>query len=83
MLPTCVNTSFGFYAGNWTMATMFHPQPNGGLTNGSATPGSRGTTAAPPPPGDTGLLTATAWDPEAFDVYTCVDSSDPPSPLDA
>ena len=26
-LPTCVNTSFRGYAGNWTMATKLHPGP--------------------------------------------------------
>ena len=51
-LPTCVNTSFGGYAGNWTMATKLHPGPTVGLShttpalmNATLTPASRGTTA--------------------------------------
>ena len=51
-LPTCVNTSFGGYAGNWTMASKLHPGPTVGLShttpalmNATLTPASRGTTA--------------------------------------
>ena len=51
-LPTCVNTSFGGYAGNWTMATKLHPGPTVGLSHttpalmsATLTPPSRGTTA--------------------------------------
>jgi hypothetical protein len=73
-LPTCVNTSFGGYAGNWSMATRYHPGPTNAnppaLINGSATDGSRGTTACvADQAGDTGMLTATSWDPEAFGKY--------------
>ena len=51
-LPTCVNTSFGGYAGNWTMASKLHPGPTVSLShttpalmNATLTPPSRGTTA--------------------------------------
>ena len=51
-LPTCVNTSFGGYAGNWTMTTKLHPGPTVGLRdttpalmNATLTAPSRGATA--------------------------------------
>ena len=65
-LPTCVNTSFRGYNGNWTMATKYHPGPmkdrlnnftKPALMNGSLTPPARGTTAWAVPPTDTGTLT--------------------------
>jgi hypothetical protein len=73
-LPTCVNTSFSGYGGNWSMATRYHPGPMNlpntapALLNGSATDPSRGTTAWNHT-GDTGMLTATSWDPAAFNNY--------------
>jgi len=76
-LPTCVNTSFRGYAGNWTMATKMHPGPmkdrlnnstQPALMNGSLTLPARGTTAWGVPPTDTGMITATAW--ETYEHYT-------------
>ena len=46
-LPTCVNTSFGGYAGNWTMATKMHPGPTSGLRN--TTPALRRSLLEVPP----------------------------------
>lgn len=54
--PTCVNTSFKGYSGNWSMASSKVPR------NQSVTRGARGTTAADHA-GDTGMITATSWDP--------------------
>jgi hypothetical protein len=78
-LPTCVNTSFRGYAGNWTMATKLHPGPMAdrlnnstkpALMNGTLTSGARGTTAWPVPAKDTGMISATAWAPESYEHYT-------------
>ena len=77
-LPTCVNTSFGGYAGNWTMATKYHPGPMAdrldnftkpALMNGSLTDGKRGTTAWPVAADDTGMLSATAWVGDDYERY--------------
>ena len=76
-LPTCVNTSFRGYAGNWTMATKLHPGPmagqlsnttKGALMNATLTPGARGTTAWEIAAEDTGMISATAW--ESYEHYT-------------
>jgi|EP01043_Picozoa_sp_COSAG02_P037180 hypothetical protein len=77
-LPTCVNTSFPGYNGNWTMVTKLHPGPMKerlgtrntmpALMNSSLTPGTRGTTAWPVPAEDTGMVTATSW--ETYEHYS-------------
>ena len=78
-LPTCVNTSFGGYPGNWTMVQKTHPGAcKGGdcahtkpaLMNGSLTDGSRGTTAWPVSAEDTGMVSATSWVPASYEQYT-------------
>jgi hypothetical protein len=78
-LPTCVNTSFRGYAGNWTMATKLHPGPMAdrlnnftkpALMNGSLTAGTRGSTAWPIAAEDTGMISATAWVGEDYERYT-------------
>lgn len=75
-LPTCVNTSFGGYAGNWSMATKLHPGPTVGLRhttpalmNATLTPPSQGSTAWRAAAEDTGLLSATAWEPLSYARY--------------
>ena len=70
-LPTCVNSSVKYYNGTWTMASQRIPGPYSGINATHAVPATTGTTAAGSAhAGDTGLLSATAWDVSAFDTYT-------------
>jgi hypothetical protein len=73
VFPTCVNTSFRGYAGSWSMASAavphnatYHPP-----VNPPAWPKLTGSTASTAAQlvGNTGMLSATSWDPEAFDSF--------------
>ena len=71
-VPVCIAACLTAFAGARCYCS-YHPgrttsRPPA-LINGSAVNGSAGTTAAPYGADDTGLVTATTWDPAAFDTY--------------